>query len=186
MEPRAPHIRIVEPSETTAESTDQKDEQKPKLRFAVPSAPSKGLGRRRRHVTFSSTPAVDRFKINLGNPSHRTGSLSGRRKVILAPGHSAMDWERIKKEKNLRNIDPSEFPMRITKARLQQHHSRRDCWISLNGKVFDITNYLDFHPGGREILVENAGKDATLVFQKYHPWVNYERILDSCFIGFLV
>ncbi|QOU21007.1 hypothetical protein BRETT_000724 [Brettanomyces bruxellensis] len=186
MESKMPHIRIIEPSEKSADLDNDNDNQKAKLRFAVPSAPTKGLGRRSRHVTFSSTPAVNRSRMNLGNPSHRMGPLGGRRKVILAPGHSAMDWERIKKNKNLRNIDPSEFPMRITKARLQQHHSRRDCWVSLNGKVFDITNYLDFHPGGRDLLVENAGKDATLIFQKYHPWVNYERILDACFIGFLV
>ena len=37
-------------------------------------------------------------------------------------------------------------------------------WIVIHDKVYDVTNWLDDHPGGEEILVEHAGKDAT------EPW----------------
>lgn len=58
--------------------------------------------------------------------------------------------------------------------------------MALGGKVYNITNYLEFHPGGKSILTANSGQDATAIFNRYHRWVNYERILDACFIGFLV
>jgi len=38
-------------------------------------------------------------------------------------------------------------------------------WIVIEGKVIDVTKYQKEHPGGRDILLENAGKDATEVFE---------------------
>ena len=35
----------------------------------------------------------------------------------------------------------------------------------LVAKVYDVTKYLDDHPGGSEIIVEYAGKDATDMFE---------------------
>lgn len=34
-------------------------------------------------------------------------------------------------------------------------------WIAIHDKVYDVTNWLNDHPGGEEILVEHAGQDAT-------------------------
>ena len=31
---------------------------------------------------------------------------------------------------------------------LKQHNNDRDCWIAVHSKIYDITNYLDAHPGG--------------------------------------
>lgn len=37
-------------------------------------------------------------------------------------------------------------------------------WTVYKGKVYDITMYLDYHPGGKEILETVAGKDCTESF----------------------
>jgi cytochrome b involved in lipid metabolism len=38
--------------------------------------------------------------------------------------------------------------------------------------VYDVTLYLNCHPGGKDILMPSLGTDATLLFEKYHHWVN--------------
>ncbi|KAK1442447.1 hypothetical protein BgAZ_404770 [Babesia gibsoni] len=68
-------------------------------------------------------------------------------------------------------------------AEVALHNSPDDCWCIYNGKVYDITRYLDMHPGGRDHLLEYAGKDVTEEFYGVHPWVNAEILLKSLFVG---
>ncbi|XP_078180121.1 cytochrome b5 [Carex rostrata] len=46
-----------------------------------------------------------------------------------------------------------------------EHNSADDCWIVVNGKVYDVTSYLDDHPGGADVMIETTGKDATEEFE---------------------
>ena len=39
------------------------------------------------------------------------------------------------------------------------------CYISIKGNVYDVTSYLDSHPGGRDILLDYSGKDCTEEFE---------------------
>lgn len=36
---------------------------------------------------------------------------------------------------------------------VSQHSSEGDCWLVIRGKVYDVTKYVDLHPGGDIILV---------------------------------
>ncbi|XP_052132992.1 uncharacterized protein LOC113215991 [Frankliniella occidentalis] len=45
------------------------------------------------------------------------------------------------------------------------HDSPGDCWVVVYDRVYDITPMLHEHPGGMEILLENAGRDVSLAFQ---------------------
>lgn len=47
---------------------------------------------------------------------------------------------------------------------ISQHTTQEDCWIVINDRVFDVTPFLKSHPGGRWIILEYAGKDATQRF----------------------
>ena len=47
---------------------------------------------------------------------------------------------------------------------VQKHNDVEDCWIVIEGKVYDITGYIKKHPGGRWIILEVAGGDATSGF----------------------
>jgi cytochrome b involved in lipid metabolism len=78
--------------------------------------------------------------------------------------------------------------MRVTPSMLKKMTGRKgkDAWMALNGKVYNITPYADFHPGGVPELMRGAGRDGTRLFGEVHPWVNYENMLSSCLIGLLV
>jgi len=76
------------------------------------------------------------------------------------------------------------------------------------GKVYNITPYLEYHPGGIGKLLVCKGRDATQLYGtcvracvrayrsrltvfrvlavKTHAWVNHEQLLDKCLVGMLV
>jgi len=115
-----------------------------------------------------------------------TATMAGKRhKVALKPGHSHMDWMRLTKS----GIDLSGTGgqmLKISRGELEKHNTRDDMWIVLRGKVYNATKYLDFHPGGVDELMRGAGKDATRLFEYKHAWVNFESMLQQCFVGILV
>jgi hypothetical protein len=47
---------------------------------------------------------------------------------------------------------------------LKQHRSKDDAWTAINGKVYNMTAYLPFHPGGERELMRVAGRDGTYLF----------------------
>ncbi|KAJ7188747.1 glyoxylate dehydrogenase [Mycena filopes] len=57
----------------------------------------------------------------------------------------------------------------IPEQLLAQHASRESCWIVVHKKVYDITDFLDEHPGGSKIILRYAGKDATAEYEPIHP-----------------
>ncbi|XP_028234951.1 cytochrome b5-like [Glycine soja] len=50
------------------------------------------------------------------------------------------------------------------RTEVAQHKSNKDCWLVINGRVLDVTKFLEEHPGGEEVILEVAGKDATKEF----------------------
>ncbi|WWC89600.1 uncharacterized protein L201_004525 [Kwoniella dendrophila CBS 6074] len=57
----------------------------------------------------------------------------------------------------------------ISFEEVQKHTKRDDCWVVIDGNIYDVTDFLDQHPGGAEIVLANAGKDATKIFKPLHP-----------------
>lgn len=50
-----------------------------------------------------------------------------------------------------------------TLAEISSHSTKADCWMAIEGKVYDVTKAIDMHPGGDDILA-GCGKDATSLF----------------------
>ncbi|KAH9240914.1 hypothetical protein K456DRAFT_1744713 [Colletotrichum gloeosporioides 23] len=48
------------------------------------------------------------------------------------------------------------------------HNSRSSCWIFVSGHVYDVTDFLDDHPGGAGVILRYAGKDATEEYEPIH------------------
>lgn len=55
-------------------------------------------------------------------------------------------------------------PGGYTARDIARHNSEVSCWLTLHGKVYDVTAFLPFHPGGSAIL-QGCGKDATKLFE---------------------
>ncbi|KAI8087737.1 acyl-CoA dehydrogenase/oxidase [Gilbertella persicaria] len=56
----------------------------------------------------------------------------------------------------------------FTVEQVAQHSTANDCWVIIENKVFDITKFLNEHPGGKKILLKKAGKDASKEFKTFH------------------
>jgi len=56
----------------------------------------------------------------------------------------------------------------ISAAEVKKHNTANDLWIILHGKVYDITKFLEVHPGGKKSLLLMAGQDATEDFDAIH------------------
>ena len=55
-------------------------------------------------------------------------------------------------------------PLRLIPAKeVLAHTAEDDCWVIINDKVWDVTEFLELHPGGAEVIVNNSGRDATSV-----------------------
>jgi len=70
-----------------------------------------------------------------------------------------------------------------TLSEVSEHETYDDCWIVLFDKVFDVTNFLLEHPGGEDVILENAGRDATLSFQGVGHSALALRGLDDYLVG---
>ncbi|XP_018426594.1 PREDICTED: cytochrome b5 isoform X2 [Nanorana parkeri] len=52
-----------------------------------------------------------------------------------------------------------------TLEEIQKNNHSKSTWIILHHKVYDVTKFLEEHPGGEEVLREQAGGDATETFE---------------------
>jgi cytochrome b5 len=54
---------------------------------------------------------------------------------------------------------------RSTLAEVAEHKTRDDVWMTIHNKVYNVSKYLEDHPGGEEVLMDRAGHDATEDFE---------------------
>ena len=66
---------------------------------------------------------------------------------------------------------------------IAKHNTEEDCWIVIYNKVCDITKYLEDHPGGAEIVLDFAGKDATEDFEDTGHSQEARGIMEKHVIG---
>ncbi|KAL6766547.1 CYB1 [Auxenochlorella protothecoides x Auxenochlorella symbiontica] len=68
-------------------------------------------------------------------------------------------------------------------AEVSLHQTEKDCWMAINGKVYNVTDFLDEHPGGYDIVVSNSGKDATEDFEEIGHSKTAKDMLKEYYVG---
>ncbi|WVZ60576.1 hypothetical protein U9M48_010579 [Paspalum notatum var. saurae] len=63
------------------------------------------------------------------------------------------------------------------------HNTPDDCWVVVDGKIYDVTKYLEDHPGGADVLLEATGKDATEEFEDAGHSKSAKEQMQDYFIG---
>ncbi|XP_059557059.1 cytochrome b5 reductase 4 isoform X4 [Myotis daubentonii] len=114
--------------------------------------------------------------------SQQRAASGGRSKVPLKQGRSLMDWIRLTKSgKDLTGLKGR--LIEVTEEELKKHNKKDDCWICIRGFVYNVSPYMEYHPGGEDELMKAAGSDGTDLFDQVHRWVNYESMLKECLVG---
>lgn len=68
-------------------------------------------------------------------------------------------------------------------SEIQQHNTAKDLWVVIEGRVWDMTEFITHaHPGGEDIPTEYGGKDATDFWVDMHGHVR-EDILSDLTMG---
>ncbi|XP_053670508.1 cytochrome b5-like isoform X2 [Anopheles nili] len=71
-------------------------------------------------------------------------------------------------------------------AEVAQHNKPTDVWMVIHDKVYDVTKFLQEHPGGEEVLVEYAGKEATAEFDDVGHSSDAKEQMKQFLIGELI
>ncbi|XP_042483206.1 cytochrome b5-like [Macadamia integrifolia] len=70
-----------------------------------------------------------------------------------------------------------------TLAEVAGHNNSKDCWLIIGGKVYDVTKFLEDHPGGDEVLLSATGKDATDDFEDVGHSTSARTMMDEYYVG---
>ncbi|SCV74312.1 BQ2448_6744 [Microbotryum intermedium] len=80
----------------------------------------------------------------------------------------------------------SKVCLTITKSELEKHNSESaGYWLLIEGQVYDVSKFLDDHPGGAKILKNWSGKDATEKFWAFHNQTVLDKVAKKFLKGMI-
>jgi len=71
----------------------------------------------------------------------------------------------------------------VTLEELKEHTSKDNLWVLLHGKVYDVSKFLDEHPGGDEVILAEKGTDATEAFEDVGHSDEARALLPPMLVG---
>ncbi|KAL8845841.1 MAG: hypothetical protein Q9221_009029 [Calogaya cf. arnoldii] len=79
------------------------------------------------------------------------------------------------------NHEPQKQPksQQLDGQEVAKHNNDSDCWVIIHGKAYDVTEFKEEHPGGKQIILKWAGKDATETYDPIHPPDTLDKFLDQ-------
>lgn len=66
---------------------------------------------------------------------------------------------------------------------VEKHSTGEDCWIIYESRVYDVTSFLMEHPGGEDLILGEAGRDATDAFENAAHSTKAREMLSKYVIG---
>ncbi|PWA80101.1 cytochrome B5-like protein [Artemisia annua] len=99
--------------------------------------------------------------------------------LFLAPRFIKSDKDQTKK---VHSDAKTKTVKTYNKAEVSLHNKRTDCWIIIKDKVYDVTPYVEEHPGGDAILA-HAGDDSTEGFFGPQHATRVFDMIDIFYLG---
>lgn len=65
-------------------------------------------------------------------------------------------------------ITPSSTISGYSLAEISGHNSATSCWSAVNGSTYDLTSWVNQHPGGKAAILMICGKDGSPLFNTQH------------------
>jgi len=158
---------------------------------------------------ISGGPSTTTFDVDTVSKSGR-GSMSPARSTILrdvlvASGRSVVNsidispiesswkclWINVFPRQRLANVlsasgvsqSPVSFHVVSTLITTSKHNTRKDIWFAVHGKAYNVTEFLNEHPGGDEVLLERAGKDASSAFDEIGHSPDAHEMMHKYYVG---
>lgn len=74
-----------------------------------------------------------------------------------------------------------EISSNVTSLELSTHNNKLDCWISFQGKVYDITAWLPRHPGSSQAIEPYCGKSKEFedAFKDQHGLTQVNKLIQE-------
>ena len=89
------------------------------------------------------------------------------------------------KKKGKKDKKKSKKIGKYTMKQVEKHNKKSDAWLVISKKVYNVTKWIDKHPGGM-IIMKGVGKDATKLFNNVGHSSNARKILKGFQIGILI
>ena len=83
----------------------------------------------------------------------------------------------------LRNRAPRR---KISQSELKDHQAPPSLWITVNNKVYDVTKWSKYHPGGESAILSVGGRDATDIMSQFHRPEVWKPRIGKFYVGDLV
>ncbi|XP_016712474.1 cytochrome b5 domain-containing protein RLF isoform X2 [Gossypium hirsutum] len=98
-------------------------------------------------------------------PRSSTRKSAPRTKVPFEKGYSQMDWLKLSQtHPDLAGLKGQSNRRLVSMSEVKQNQKEGSMWTVLKGRVYNISPYMKFHPGGIDMLMKAVGKDCTPLF----------------------
>lgn len=84
----------------------------------------------------------------------------------------------------IRRERPTPILRPLMHTEIAVHNTPTDCWVIISGIVYDVSDFLQAHPGGVESIMEYAGRDCTAAFNAAHAHISKDTLFANA-VGFL-
>lgn len=108
--------------------------------------------------------------------------MSAKEIVSMSKNRKSNKTRKIRKTSEMKGGKANK---KYTMQQVAKHNKKEDGWLVINNKVYNVTTWIDKHPGGA--VIENyLGRDATNAFKSVgHPEYVMKTILPKYYIGML-
>ncbi|RWS04649.1 Cytochrome b5-like protein [Dinothrombium tinctorium] len=72
---------------------------------------------------------------------------------------------------------------KFTREEVSKHNDKKSIYIIVHDQVYDVSKFLEEHPGGEEVLLEQAGKDATEAFEDVGHSSDARELMKQYLVG---